>query len=1029
MKILLVDDERGLLEQAKIFLERENESFQVETVASAEEALDIFEEEEYDVIVSDYQMPGIDGIDFLKELREELETDIPFIMFTGKGREEVAIEALNLGADRYIQKGGAPKSQYEILADAINQEYEHHQSEKKYKTLVENSHDAIYIYRDNEFLFVNERFSEITGYEKKELLDMDVMELIPESETEKIKDIGKKRGTEDSPPSKYETKIVTKAGEIKNLQVAISSIEHRGQEAFLGSARDITRRKRLQEERKEYIDDLKFIQETVVKVSGMNKIDKICDHIAEKISSFEAADVMIFLNDRETAEIELRSIYGSERFEGFLEECLDGDLTSLSIEDDEKFSQIYQSGDLDHVTEGLFEPVQCHFSEEKCEDIIGFLETKEPFTIGFAMDNAIFGGLTIFKPEDAEIEHKNAIETLSSHLSVLLDKKQDEKKLRLSDISRDQASLEIYWITPGGRFIFTNETVNDRLGYSKEEMKDMYVWDVDPNHGKNIRKDRWEKLKEEKVLSFESEHKTLEGEAYPVKITSHYIEFRGEEYEFAYAEKISEKKEKERKLKERKNWLSQIVEGVSVPLFVIDEDHKVTNWNKVCERLTGLDKEEVIGTEDPWKAFYEEERPVMADLVLENADEDEVQEYYGDKFEESSLLEEAYEAEDFFPRVGEEGRYFYFTASPIIDSDGNRVGAIETLQDVTERRKTEKKLEEEHERLITLIHNIPGITYRCIKDENWTMKFLTEGVKDLTGYEKEALIDNEEVAYGEIIHPEDREHVRSQVEKAVENDQPFKVEYRIVTSSDEEKWVWERGRAVDPGDGHEMLEGIILDMTDKKEAEERRDFLGSIIRHDVQNKLQLAKGYVELMKEEPDKSLDYADKVYETLKKGDEIIEKVRKLDKIEKETVVKEVELSNIVDRIISEYDVPIKDSDIKIEVENVMGKVKGGPILHTLFSNLIENAIVHADCDTIKINVQENADEHIVTIEDDGVGIPGECKDKLFDRGYKRGENAGTGLGLYLAKRIAESYDGSIEVKDSDLGGARFDIHLKKA
>ncbi|KXA94735.1 hypothetical protein AKJ65_03635 [candidate division MSBL1 archaeon SCGC-AAA259E19] len=92
------------------------------------------------------------------------------------------------------------------------------------------------------------------------------------------------------------------------------------------------------------------------------------------------------------------------------------------------------------------------------------------------------------------------------------------------------------------------------------------------------------------------------------------------------------------------------------------------------------------------------------------------------------------------------------------------------------------------------------------------------------------------------------------------------------------------------------------------------------------------------------------------------------------------------------------------------------------------MENAIAHSACGKIRIGFEEAGDECIVTVEDDGRGISEEKKDKIFDRGFKRGETSGTGLGTYLVKEIAESYGGSIEVKDSELGGARFDVHLKK-
>jgi len=107
IRILHVDDESQLIEITKIFLERMGD-FEVIPVTSAKDALTILEENGIDVIISDYQMPKMDGIELLKIIRERRD-DRPFILFTGRGREEVAIEALNLGADRYIQKGGDPR--------------------------------------------------------------------------------------------------------------------------------------------------------------------------------------------------------------------------------------------------------------------------------------------------------------------------------------------------------------------------------------------------------------------------------------------------------------------------------------------------------------------------------------------------------------------------------------------------------------------------------------------------------------------------------------------------------------------------------------------------------------------------------------------------------------------------------------------------------------------------------------------------------------------------------------------------------
>ena len=110
----------------KTILVMEN-NFEIDNASSVDEAFKKMEQQTYDAIVSDYEMPQKNGLEFLKELREQ-KNEIPFIFFTGKGREEVAVKALNLGADRYINKNGSPETVYCELADAINKTVERKKS-------------------------------------------------------------------------------------------------------------------------------------------------------------------------------------------------------------------------------------------------------------------------------------------------------------------------------------------------------------------------------------------------------------------------------------------------------------------------------------------------------------------------------------------------------------------------------------------------------------------------------------------------------------------------------------------------------------------------------------------------------------------------------------------------------------------------------------------------------------------------------------------------------------------------------------
>ena len=123
IRVLHVDDEPADLEITRIFLKREyKDDFEIVSVLSVREALEKLESEHFDTIISDYQMPEMNGIEFLEVVRKSGKyADIPFILFTGKGGEEIAKDALSKGADGYIDKMGNPARQCNELAHAISE--------------------------------------------------------------------------------------------------------------------------------------------------------------------------------------------------------------------------------------------------------------------------------------------------------------------------------------------------------------------------------------------------------------------------------------------------------------------------------------------------------------------------------------------------------------------------------------------------------------------------------------------------------------------------------------------------------------------------------------------------------------------------------------------------------------------------------------------------------------------------------------------------------------------------------------------
>ena len=195
---------------------------------------------------------------------------------------------------------------------------------------------------------------------------------------------------------------------------------------------------------------------------------------------------------------------------------------------------------------------------------------------------------------------------------------------------------------------------------------------------------------------------------------------------------VTERKWAEKMLKDSERELSQIVEGNSVPTFVIDKEHRITHWNKACENLTGISANEVIGTKRQWLPFYPKERLVMADIVVDKVPEEEIAKYYGVKYSKSALIEGAYEAEDLFPQLGEIGKWLFFTSAPLRDHEGNVVGAIETLQDITERKQAEEAVKQSERRYRDLFDSASEAIF--IRDLKGRILEVNQAASDLTGY-------------------------------------------------------------------------------------------------------------------------------------------------------------------------------------------------------------------------------------------------------------------------------------------------------
>jgi len=171
-------------------------------------------------------------------------------------------------------------------------------------------------------------------------------------------------------------------------------------------------------------------------------------------------------------------------------------------------------------------------------------------------------------------------------------------------------------------------------------------------------------------------------------------------------------------------------------------------------------------------------------------------------------------------RLDKEQRIVQIAANIVQGEHGEPVGVMVTCTDLTEQKKTERALSESRRQLVSLMDNLPGgFAFRCRDDLFWTMEIVSRGCRAVLGYEPDSLIDNLDVDFASLIHPDDEAQVRSEILQAVSAHRPFQLNYRVISRDGLVKWVMQQGTPIYTPDGEiEALEGVVIDITDRVEA-------------------------------------------------------------------------------------------------------------------------------------------------------------------------------------------------------------------
>jgi signal transduction histidine kinase len=227
---------------------------------------------------------------------------------------------------------------------------------------------------------------------------------------------------------------------------------------------------------------------------------------------------------------------------------------------------------------------------------------------------------------------------------------------------------------------------------------------------------------------------------------------------------------------------------------------------------------------------------------------------------------------------------------------------------------------------------------------------------------------------------------------------------------------------------------VLTDITERKKAEDNIDFLHSLLKHDISNKIQVIGGYLSLLDKSNlgEKERNFINKSILVAEEGMALVHKIdrlRELDRVDLYRLQKS-ELVLVLNHTIQLYTSRVAElgAEIKFIHDKRSYDIMGGELLKEMFSNLIENFLNHSQGKVLKFTLKDSNDEVELIVEDDGVGIEPEMREMLFKRGYKGSGSRGSGLGLYLIKKTIETYKGTITVDESTLGGMKFIVNFKK-
>lgn len=630
--------------------------------------------------------------------------------------------------------------------------------------------------------------------------------------------------------------------------------------------------------------------------------------------------------------------------------------------------------------------------------------------------------------------------------SIQLQEKITRNKLNLFNRIIDHSLNGFHIINHEGKIIFVNQAYVEMSGYdSIEEI--IGTSPVDHCDDPNMPNIVIAELKKNGFFIGEFIAKRKDGSLYDIKMYARldHDENDNEIYPTTSID-ITEQKQAKVAISESEEKFKGVFNSANIGISLADNKGNQTNVNEAFLIMLGYSREE-------YKSLNFRDISHPDDLEMELALFTKIQNGEINNYNiEKRLLKK-------------NGEYIWVDASIAVrrDHKGDISMFIATAKDITLKRKTKQELsiakkesEEKERKLKNLLSNLKGIAYQCKNDEDWTMLFISKGVKELTGYEVEEIQNNNVISWNDIIHKDFRSQVDHIVGEAILNNESFTLEYKITCKNGEEKWVWEKGMMDKSNIESSHLEGFITDITPLKKYEkelliaknkaEDSNRLKTVFLHNMSHEIRTPMngimGFSGMLSNDgltPAKRSYYSKIIqncsYQLLRIIDDILE----ISTLETEQVsIDETEicLNDFLMELFSIFSLKSNERDLPLYIKKELSDSESYIItdkikLSKVISNLLENSLKYTLEGFIEFGYYIDKPNLVIYVKDTGIGISPENHQLIFERFSQEDKevskkSGGLGLGLSISKENTSLLGGYISLESSKNIGSTFYINL---